>query len=241
MTDQEFAGFEEWFKNEDFCQDYELGAHAKECVHRAYLEGMNVRKNKKENTVNILKILGAVGKGLIKDIIPGYGMAEEVINTINNFLPNNQKLTEHTTGDNALTAINSLSPDKKAELLSKQCDVEIVEAEQWTNVIESLSKADISGSSTRPQIAKMMAYMVCFTVLTLDSAIFYAIVTDKQEILKAIADAWPLILAILGTPTALLRSYFGLRTQDKQMRANTALGVPALPTGGILSMFKNLK
>ena len=33
---------------------------------------------------------------------------------------------------------------------------------------------------------------------------------------SSLKDAWPFALAILGTPLALLRAYFGMRTNEKR-------------------------
>jgi len=186
--------------------------------------------------MKILKILGAVGKGVIKDFIPGYETAKEVIGAINAVLPGNKQLSENATGEEAMKAISELPAEQQAELLSKKFDVEISAIKGHTDVITVLAQADMAGSSTRPYIAKCMCFVVCYTVIALNSAIFYAIVAGKHEVLKAIGEAWPLILAILGTPTALLKAYFGMRTEEKKTRANAALGVPVhMPTAGMIS------
>jgi hypothetical protein len=47
MSDaEEYEKFTEWFEGEDFCNDYVLGAHAKECVYRAWLERARLENEK---------------------------------------------------------------------------------------------------------------------------------------------------------------------------------------------------
>lgn len=193
------------------------------------------------NLMNIAKILGKVGGNVIKAVVPGAGIVGGVIETINDFLPADKRLDGNSTGTQAIEAINSLPAEKQAEVLSKQCDVEIVEAQEWTKRIQALSEADASGSSTRPYIAKMLAQVVSYTVFALVTAMVDAILNDKTATLEMMAQAWPLILGLLGPPVALLRAYFGMRTKEKANRANTALGIPALQeAGGVFSLIKKL-
>jgi hypothetical protein len=180
------------------------------------------------------KILKKVGGAVIKDILPGGGIASLVLDAVNAFLPGDDKLPENATGDQALTAISSLPADQQAALLSKQFDVEIAEINGWSQVVESLSKADASGSSTRPEIAKMMAVVVAFAVVLATSTWAIAVLTNKGELLANLNGSWPLIVTIIGTPTALLRAYFGLRTDEKKSRYSVACG-GTVPQSGMFS------
>lgn len=182
--------------------------------------------------MNIAKILAKVGSSLIKSVIPGAGL---VIDAVNAFLPTDKKLPSDATGIQAMEAINSLPPKEQAEVLSKQCDVEIAEIQGWTDVVKALSDADKSGSSTRPFIASLMAWAVFLSIMMLNSAIAYAIVANKAEIIGMVAKTWPLVSAMLGIPSLVLQYYFGKRTEDKKMRANAALGLPTIQAGGLLS------
>jgi len=56
-------------------------------------------------------------------------------------------------------------------------------------------------------------------------------------------ESWPLLVAILGTPTALLRAYFAMRTKEKKARYDMTLGdscaQPQASVGGFISgLFK---
>ncbi len=53
-----------------------------------------------------------------------------------------------------------------------------------------------------------------------------AIVSGDEKTLMALADSWAMMLAILATPTTLLRSYFGMRTKEKQTRYAAASDKP---------------
>lgn len=126
-----------------------------------------------------------------------------------------------------ISQIRELEANPVAAFELKKLSLEILEEENrheetidrnWGELIAQLSKADSTGSSTRPMIARMMAYMIGFAVIIFTTALAYAIFNDATDTLKQLNDSWPLMLAILATPTALLRSYFGMRTKEKKAR-----------------------
>jgi hypothetical protein len=180
------------------------------------------------------KILKKIGGAVIKDIIPGGGIASLVIDAVNAFMPDDDKLPGNATGDQTLSAINRLPADQQAIILNRQFDVEIAEINSWSQVVESLSRADATGSSTRPEIAKMMAMVVAFAVVLAISTWSVAVLTNKGELLKNLNDSWVLVVTIVGTPTALLRAYFGLRTDEKKSRYSVAGGGP-VQQGGLFA------
>lgn len=166
-------------------------------------------------------ILKKVGGGIIKQIFPAAGV---VVDIVNELLPGDKKLPADATGDQVQAAVNSLPADQQAQVLSKQLDVEITEIKEWSNVVESLAKSDATGSSTRPFIAAMMAWATCFAIVVFVALWGVAVYDGDEETLKVISDGWPLVVAILATPTALLRSYFGMRTDEKKARYAQASG-----------------
>jgi hypothetical protein len=162
------------------------------------------------------------------------GAAGPILAAINAVLPSGEQLPENATGDQAMEAIEGLPPSERAAIMDKQFDVEIAGIQSWTSIQEALAVADATGSSTRPQIAYMMAWLVVLSAAAIIAALTAAIVTNDVEMVKALMDAWPFILAILGTPAALLRAYFGMRTDEKKARYNTAAGHPAQGIAGAI-------
>ena len=187
--------------------------------------------------MNIGKILAKVGGSIIKNVVPGAGI---VVDAINAFLPEDKKIPANATGKQASDAINSLPSADQVTVLSKQLDVEIIDAQEYTKVITALADADKSGSSTRPAIAKMMAWIVSFSVIVFSSALAIAIFNEATETIKQLSDTWPLMLAILATPTALLRAYFGMRTKEKKARYGIGSGQAKSSglLGDIVGLFK---
>lgn len=195
-----------------------------------------VAKNKVDRGLGMdfKSILKTVGSGLIANLVPG---GSAIVSVINGFLPDDKKLPENATGEQANSAIDTLSPQDKAIVLSKQFDVEITEIREHTKVINALGEVDKTGNSTRPFIALLMAWVVAFAIVGLVIMLGVAINSKDHETVKAIGDNWPLFIALLGIPGALLRAYFGMRTKEKQQKYEAITGVSA-PTGILSSILK---
>jgi hypothetical protein len=111
--------------------------------------------------------------------------------------------------------------------------------QNWEDRMRIHADVDKAGASTRPKIALMMAKIVAFTVIGLTSALFVSIFKGDSETIKQLQMGWPLMLAILGTPTALLRAYFAMRTKEKTARYDmTASMPPKSLVNDIVGMFK---
>lgn len=185
--------------------------------------------------MNLLKILGKVGSGIVSAMVPG---GSAIIAGINALLPDDKKLPEQATGVDVQNAVSTLPPKEQAEVLSKKYDVEIAEINAWANIQSHLSKADESGSSLRPKISMMMAWLVVLQVLTVCIVMIATIGMQNNELFSTFKEFWPFLLASMGIPAKLLHSYFGMRTEEKKHRVHAATGVA--PIAGIISsLLKN--
>ncbi|AQS36627.1 hypothetical protein Sps_01461 [Shewanella psychrophila] len=173
--------------------------------------------------MNLLSILGKVGASILADVIPG---GNTIIKVINEFLPDDIKLGDRATGAEIQNVVSSLPAEIQVQVLAKQFDVEITEIKEYTNVVKALGDVDKTGLSTRPAIAMMMSQIVAFSVVILISFLAVAMFNKDVATITAIGDNWPLVIAILGTPTALLRAYFGMRTKEKQQKYQAVSNTP---------------
>jgi len=149
-----------------------------------------------------------------------------IIAAVNEHLTESKRLTNDATGDEVKSRLQDLSLEKQTTLYTKQLDVEIAQEASWAQIQQAMNEADARGETTRPRIAWMMAIVV--TIFIFGYTVGMVMVIHGS--LKADAlPSWEQILVILAVPTALLRSYFGLRELGKQNRARVALG--ALPIG----------
>jgi len=168
-------------------------------------------------------------------LIPGGPL---ILGAVNAMLPDDEKLPESATGTDIRNAVNQLTPEQRGSLMEKQLDVEIAEIKSWEGIQASLSQADAAGSSTRPYIALMMAWIVAIVVSLFTAVWVYAIFKDQSDTLKILSDSWPMMLAVIGTPTALLRAYFGMRTKEKTARYSVASGQPAGTIANLIGAFR---
>ena len=182
------------------------------------------------------KVIEPVGS-VVGDFVPYVGPA---ISAINSFMPKDQQLPGTATKDDIRAAVDSLPPEQKAALMEKKVELEIVKEKEWSKVVDSLAKADSTGNSTRPWIAKLMASVVAFAIATFIVMWAVAVGSNKTDMIKAVNDGWPVIVALLGTPTYLLKAYFGMRTDEKKARYAQAAGQPHISgiAGMIGSLFK---
>lgn len=180
--------------------------------------------------MDIGSIIKKVGGAVVKSVIPGGGL---IIDLVNELLPNDNQLGGSATGTDIEAAINGLPPGERDKLLAKKLDIEETEIKEWSNVVSTLAQADAAGSSTRPKIALLMAYIVAGTISLFVIVWAGAMAFGGAETLKQLGDFWPMMLAILGPPITLLRAYFGMRTKEKQARYSGAFGMP-MP-GGLIS------
>ena len=183
-----------------------------------------------------LKSIAGPLLGVASTLIPG---GPVILGAINAMLPDDKKLPPTTTGAQMHQAVTDLTPESRASLMEKELDVEIAEINAWADIQDSMAKADAAGASTRPRIAVMMAQVVVFTVLAFVSVWVVAIYQEDLKTLEMINNSWGTILAVIATPTALLRSYFGMRTKEKQSRYAMASGTPA--TTGLANIINAFK
>ena len=188
--------------------------------------------------MNFGKLFDAIKGPLLSvasTLIPGGPL---ILGAVNAMLPDDKKLPESATGGDIRNAVNQLPAEQRGSLMEKQLDVEIAEINSWEGIQASLSQADAAGSSTRPYIAQMMAWCVVVVIALFIAVWVSAIGADKVEVLKVLKDSWPMILTVIGTPTALLRAYFGMRTKEKTARYSAASGQPSGMLAGLISAFK---
>lgn len=189
--------------------------------------------------MNFAKLFDAIkGPALTaaSTLIPG---GPAILAAVNAFMPADKKLPPEATGQEIVTAVQNLPPDQQAELMKMELQVEIEEIQSWQKIQESLAQADAAGASTRPKIAMMMAYCVVIVVYLFIGAWVWAMFNVDKDALAVIKDSWPMMVAVIGTPTALLRAYFGMRTKEKQSRYSAASGQDlAGGLAGIIRAFK---
>lgn len=172
--------------------------------------------------MRILDILTKAGTTALNVAFPGSGSL--IAGAINAFLPDDKKISASNTGTEIGDAIDSLPAENRSMIYEKQIDLEIEEVKSFTQVMQALAQADSTGNTTRPKIALMMAWVVCYVAIGFSTIVMISILLKDDKTLSVVKDCWPLVLAIIGTPTSLLGYYFGKRSKDKERRYQMATG-----------------
>ena len=179
--------------------------------------------------MNFLDIAKTVGTGLFSQLVPG---GSAILGVVNELLPDDKKLPVNATGAEVVDAVNQLPPELKAQVELKRFDVDIATIKAKHESIQTmLSTEAVSKHTTRPKIAlgsfRVLAGSTLLTVLIWG----YAVATGDTEMVQAVMNGWPFVVAITGTFTTLLYAYFGVLRDEKRDTLNASQGVPAGATG----------
>lgn len=166
--------------------------------------------------IKFMDILKGVGSALLKEV-PGGDLAMAAINAV---LPEDKKLSSTATVEEAKQRYDSLSSADQAAIKLKEFDVQIAEINSWAKIQESFSKADISGNSTRPDIAMMFAKLVVFIDGLMALLMAWAVIDEQIDI----SNAWPMVLALVTPPLGIIGQYFGKRAKEKIARYGAIMG-----------------
>ena len=185
--------------------------------------------------MNLKEILGGVTSAA-GVVIPQLGAITGIVNA---FLPDDKKLPIKASPQDVAAAYNNLPPEAQQQA-DARARVELAHIQAEVSQLDAMVSVESAGSNTRPRIAYMMAATVVIAVLVMMTLWTRAVWVGDSEALAQLAGSWELMLAILATPSVLLRAYFGMRTREKQSRYAAALGQD-VQTGVIATVGKLLK
>jgi hypothetical protein len=92
--------------------------------------------------------------------------------------------------------------------------------------------------STRPYIAKHSFHTISFVIVITVSVWAYGVFTKQAELIKAVMDGWPFVLAVIGPLVSLLWAYFGILKQESKNKLDAANGVTT--QGPLSAIFSNI-
>lgn len=165
--------------------------------------------------------------GLAGALNPAVGAAVQLFNAL---APKDQQIPADASRDSLALAIERLPPETRERLLEHDLEVQLAEVDAWARIQQSHSEADAANASTRPLIAVMMAGVVAVSIVPISLALAYAVVINNTQMVGFIDNAVLPLLALIGTPTLLLRAYFGMRTKEKQARYAASVGQEVNPS-----------
>lgn len=143
---------------------------------------------------------------------------------INAFLPPDKRLDGVATGNDILMAMAGLPQDKQEFILNAEIDLEKTKVIEHGKIQQALAAVDIAGKSTRPGTVVKLTNTICYVIILVVTMWAVAIFASELEMVGMITDGWPMILAIITPMLAVVRSYFGMRTDEKNTRQHMAHG-----------------
>lgn len=174
--------------------------------------------------MDIWNIAKTVGVGIVSTMVPG-GAA--LVSAVNAFLPADQKLPETATGQDMDRAITTLSANAKAELLSKQYDVDIAHIHANASATKAMLIAEASSPhTTRPYVIKHSFHLIALIALGIMFCFVWATIKGDPTVINVIIEAWPVVGVLVVPLIECIRRYFGILAKESADRQNAANGFP---------------
>ena len=126
-----------------------------------------------------------------------------------------------------------MPPEMQSQVLCKEYDVTIEEIRGFTDRFKAMAEVDKTGHTLRPQVIMIMALCVMYAIVGTISVYIYAVIDGNDKMITSITSGWPFLVAVLAIPSALLRSYFALRTKEKHHKYQATTGVS--PAAGLVT------
>ena len=170
----------------------------------------------------LIDVVKKVGSAVVTEMIPAGGL---IIDAVNEFLPNGQKLPATATGKQVDAAIKALPEVDRAEIMAKEIDLKVERTRQSYDTVRSMLNAEMnSPHSTRPFIVKG-----CFWVLAISTALAigsfsYAVIVRDYWVIKTLGENWMFLVALLSPFVTVILAYFGILRQEQRNRLDAANG-----------------
>lgn len=175
------------------------------------------------------------GAGIGASLFPQLNAVLTVVNAI---LPNDQKLPVDATGSEIESAIGYLPKEQRESILITEMELEKTNIVENTKVFQALVEAEKIGSSNRPHVVLLFAYVTAIVSLSIVSICAYAVITKDKEIIESFGLLWPVFLAVLTCLVSIPQRYFGMRTKEKITRQNAAMGMIEPEKAGFRKILK---
>lgn len=182
-------------------------------------------------------VVAKVGSAALNVACPGAGTA--LVGVVNGFLDPEKQLPADATGHDVQNAVQTLPPEVRAKVMDHEFEIEKLEIVESHSTVRAMLDSDAKNPhSTRPYIAKHAFHVIAFALVVTVTLWAWGIVKADAEVIKAVTEGWPFILAVIGPLVTLLLAYFGILKKEHKQRLEAANGAP--PTGGIAGLLTGL-
>lgn len=179
-------------------------------------------------------------KSILKSILSVAGNFIPAVKIINSLIPSGQPKLPADASKVAITrAYNALPPEAQAQA-DDQLELQLGLEKEKTSQIRVLAEADMAGASTRPEIAKLMAWVVALETAAFTLFFFWVLVQEGVDGIKSLGELWMIFGVLTGIPSVILRTYFVARKEEKQHRYAHAYGANPIASGisGLISAWR---
>ena len=182
--------------------------------------------------MNIKSFLKTVGLGLISS----NPMGAAALTVINGFLPDDKKLPENATGEQAQDAIKSLSPDQLAQL--ELAEIHLAEVEEEGRTARYIAMCAAEGQETRAKVVLIAIWGLISTNL------LFMLVIAWVYVERGASEAFsPSLIGtytvMTGTLAYVVRAYMGDLRSETRSRHETIDEKPRKP--GLLEVLLSRK
>ena len=191
--------------------------------------------------MDIKNILGKIG-GVVGTVNPAAGA---VIGIVNSFMPEDKKLPLEASVEQIEEAITTLSPEQR-DVAVKKIEAEIARITEQGQTDRAEVNAGVQALEIMSRVGSQWSWVRPFCVVALTVAsiaiglgvvvlLGIAIWNKDKDSIAALAGNWALFFSVLYLFMEVVKSYFGLRTIERQsaLQASTPSDINVPITGNI--------
>ncbi len=149
--------------------------------------------------MNIGSFLKSVGGAVLKNVPMG-NMIYDVVDVLLD-----DKLPDNITGNELVDKINSLPPDVKERVLSKQIDADLKKYQTWADLHEKMEQSSPM-SKSRSVVMGIFAILVALVTMTVS----YIFVQDY--LMHQNVPSMDMLMVAYGIPSICLLASFGIKS-----------------------------
>ncbi len=137
-------------------------------------------------------------------------------------------VSSQSTGSEVLEAINTLDPDKRADILEQEIEYETEVIKQRAAAMNTANASQNENyQKTRAFIARWSFIVVALVTVGITAVWGEAVYNGDKDIIKEVAGNWPMVVALLGPFFLMLKGYMGVLATEHRDRLNAANGKTA--------------
>jgi len=163
--------------------------------------------------MKLLKILSKIGKGIVKEVLPGSNIIEAVSSVLST------PIDDKSTGHDILEKIGELPESEQSKLLALEFDIELEQLKQEHETVRAMFHADtVQKHTTRPKVILFSFYIFAACTIAIVAGWLFAVLTGNSEMVKSIQEGSLWVAAMLSPVVIWVNRYFGILRDEERTR-----------------------